>query len=75
MRKCLLTWNVGDHHQNQECVIVKGEIVFVWQTDGVQASLSDKGQSSIYCEQLSRHSHWVQHNEKCVPETKQNIRY
>lgn len=22
-------WNVGDHDQNQECIVVKGEVVFV----------------------------------------------
>lgn len=22
-------WNVGDHDQNQECMVVKGEVVFV----------------------------------------------
>lgn len=60
-------WNVGDHDQNQECVIVKGEVVLVGQADGVQARLSDERQSSVYREQLSRHPHRVQHNEECVP--------
>lgn len=22
-------WNVGDHDQNQECMVIKGEVVFV----------------------------------------------
>lgn len=22
-------WNVGDHYQDQECIVVKGEVVFV----------------------------------------------
>lgn len=49
----LLTWNVGDHDQNQERVVVKGEVVFVRKTDGVEASLPDKGQGRVDGEQLS----------------------
>ena len=62
-----LTRNVGDHGQDEEAVVVEGEVVLVWQRDGVQARLLHVGQCSVDGQQLPAHAHGIQHDEKGVP--------
>lgn len=42
-----LTWNVRDHGEDEEGVVVKGEVVLVGQSDRVQACLLYDGQCSV----------------------------
>lgn len=58
--------DVGDHGENQERVIVKGEVVFVGESDGVEPSLLNDRKGSIDCQELPRHPHRVQHDKEGV---------
>lgn len=62
----LLTRNVGDHDDDEEGVVIKGEVVLVGEGDGVQARLLHIGQRCVDGQQLPRHSHGIQHNEEGV---------
>ena len=62
-----LTRNVGHHGQDEEAVVVEGEVVLVGQRDGVQACLLHVGQRSVDGQQLPAHAHGVQHDEEGVP--------
>lgn len=63
----LLTGNVGDHDEDEEGVVVEGEVVLVGEGDGVQACFLHVWKSCVDGQQFSRHSHRIQHNEKGVP--------
>lgn len=61
-----LTWNVGDHDDNEEGVVIKREVVFVGEGDRVQARLLHVGQRGIDGQQLPCHSHGIEHDEEGV---------
>lgn len=62
-----LTGDVGDHDQDEEGVVVEGEVVLVGERDRVQARLLHERQRRVDGEQLPGHSHRVQHDEEGVP--------
>lgn len=62
-----LTWNVGDHSEDEEGVVVEGEVVLVWQSDRVETCLLHIGQGCIDGQQLTCHTHRIQDQEECVP--------
>lgn len=64
---CWLTGNVGDHDEDEEGVVIKGEVVLVGQSDRVQACLLHVRQRCIDSQQFPGHSHGIQHNEEGVP--------
>ena len=64
---CWLTGNVGDHDEDEEGVVIKGEVVLVGQSDRVQACLLHVRQCCIDSQQFPGHSHGIQHNEEGVP--------
>ena len=37
MREALLTWDVGQHDNDEEVVVVKGDVVLVWEPHGVHS--------------------------------------
>lgn len=59
--------NVGDHDEDEEGIVVEGEVVLVGEGDGVQARLLHVWQRCIDSQQLPGHSHGIQHDEKSVP--------
>lgn len=48
-------------------MVVEGEVVLVRQSDGVEPCFLYVWQRGVDCQKFPRHSHWVQHNKKCVP--------
>lgn len=62
-----LTGDVGDHDEDEEGVVIEGEVVLVGEGDGVQARLLHVRQRCVDGQQLPRHSHRVQHDEEGVP--------
>lgn len=64
---CGLTRNVGDHDEDEEGVVVKGEVVLVGEGDGVQARLLHVRQRRVDGQQLPAHSHGIQGDEEGVP--------
>lgn len=62
-----LTGNVGDHDEDEEGVVVEGEVVLVGERDRVQARLLHVRQRGVDGEQLPGHAHRVQHDEEGVP--------
>lgn len=62
-----LTGNVGDHDEDEEGVVVEGEVVLVGKRDRVQARLLHVRQRGVDGEQLAGHAHRVQHDEEGVP--------
>lgn len=64
--KDTLTGDVGDHGENEEGIIIEGEVILVGQSDRIEARLLNIRQSSIDGQKFSRHSHGVEYNKKCV---------
>lgn len=62
-----LTRDVGDHDEDEEGVVVEGEVVLVRQGDGVEPCFLYVWQRGVDRQKFPRHSHRVQHNKKCVP--------
>lgn len=62
-----LTGDVGDHDEDEEGVVVEGEVVLVGEGDRVQACLLYVRQRCVDSQQLPCHSHGIQHEEKGVP--------
>lgn len=60
-------WDVGEHDEDEEGVVVEGEVVFVWESDRVQPCFLHGGQRGVDGQQLPGHAHRVQHNEERVP--------
>lgn len=58
--------DVGEHGEDEERVVVEGEVVLVGQSNGVQACLLDVRQRCVDGQQLTGHSHRIQHDEKGV---------
>lgn len=62
-----LTRDVGDHDEDEEGVVVEGEVVLVGQRDRVQARLLHVRKCGVDGEQLPGNAHRVQHDEEGVP--------
>ena len=71
---CWLTGNVGDHDDDEEGVVIEGEVVLVGKSDGVQACLLHIRQSCIDSQQLPGHSHRIQREEEGVPAAEEFVR-
>lgn len=67
-----LTGDVGDHDEDEEGVVVEGEVVLVGEGDGVQARLLHVWQRRVDRQQFPCHSHGIQHDEKGVPAARRN---
>lgn len=65
-----LTWDVGQHDNDETVVVVKGHIILVRKPHGVHSRSAYERQSSINGEQLSSDSQGVQDDEEVVSGTK-----
>lgn len=66
IHKETLTGDVGDHGENEEGIIIKGEVILVGQSDRVEPCLLNIRQSSVDGQKFSSHSHRVEYNKKGV---------
>lgn len=66
IHKAILTGDVGEHGENEEGIIIKGEVILVGQSDRIEARLLNVRQSSIDGQKFSSHTHGVEYDEKCV---------
>ncbi len=62
----VLTWDVGQHDDDEAVVVVEGHVIHVGQPHGVHSSSPDERQSSINGHQFSSDSQGVQDNEEVV---------
>lgn len=62
----LLTWDVGQHDNDEAVVVVKRHVILVWEPHGVHSRPAYEWQRSINGEQLTNDSHRVQDNEEVV---------
>lgn len=64
--KDTLTRDVWHHGEDEEGVVVEGEVILVGQSDWIEPCLLNIRQCSIDGQKFSSHSHGVQHNKECV---------
>lgn len=62
----LLTWDVGQHEDDEAVVVVERHIIHVGEPHGVHSSSAHKRQSSINGHQFSDDSQGVQDDEEVV---------
>lgn len=62
----LLTWDVGQHDDDQTVVVVERDVVLVGQPHGVHPRPAHEGQSGVDGHQLADDSQWVQDDEEVV---------
>ena len=48
-----LTWNIREHHHDQEDIIVKGKIETIWHGHTVQTRLGNMTKRGVYCHQFT----------------------
>lgn len=60
-------WHVGDHDDDEEVVVVEGDIEGVGEWVREELGAVDVGQRMVDGEQLARHAQWVQYDEQRVP--------
>lgn len=59
-----LTWDVGQHDNDEAVVVVEGDVIFVGEPHRVHSSSAHIRQSGVNGEQLSHYSQWVQDDEE-----------
>lgn len=64
--KKLLTWDVGQHGDDEAVVVVEGHVIHVGESHGVHSSPAYEWQSSINGHQFSDDSQGVQDDEEVV---------
>lgn len=62
-----LTWDVGQHDEDEEDVVVEGDVVLVGEPHGEHSGLAHKWQSTIDGHQLTDHSQGIQHDKQVIP--------
>ncbi len=68
--KKLLTWDVGQHDDDEAVIVVERHVIHIGEPHGVHSRSAHKRQSSINGHQLSNDSQWVQDDEEVVSEKK-----
>ena len=63
----LLTWDVGQHDDDEAVVVVKGHVILVGEPHGVHSRSAYKRQGSINGHQFPDDPQGVQHDEEVVP--------
>lgn len=48
-----LTWNIREHHHDQEEMIIKGKIETIWHGHTVQTRLGNMTKRGVYCHQFT----------------------
>ena len=61
-----LTWDVGQHDDNEAVVVVKRHVILVRKPHGVHSSSAYKWQSSVNAQQFSNNSQGVKDDEEVV---------
>lgn len=62
----LLTWDVGQHDDDETVVVVEGHVILVGKPHGVHSSSAHDRQSSVNGEQFTDDSQWIQDDEQVV---------
>lgn len=70
----LLTWDIGQHDDDEEVVVVKRHVIFVGEPHGVHSRSAHERESGVNGEQLPNDSQRVQDNEEVVSAERENSR-